>query len=138
MARVAVFAGLIVDERDRLVSHTHVGQDAFYVVDDDGFLRHIPSEDVDRQVLATLQESVLANREAVVDGMLSYLGQDDLFTKAAIEASLGQMDEQMQQLLNVGLPEEARQWLGLMGFRVVIDVHGEIVDLEMPGTVEGE
>ena len=29
MARVAVFAGLIVDERDRLVSHTHVGQDAF-------------------------------------------------------------------------------------------------------------
>ena len=108
------------------------------MVDDDGFLRHIPSEDVDRQVLATLQESVLANREAVVDGMLSYLGQDDLFTKAAIEASLGQMDEQMQQLLNVGLPEEARQWLGLMGFRVVIDVHGEIVDLEMPGTVEGE
>ncbi len=33
-----------------------------------------------------------------------------------MESSLGQMGEQMQQLLNVGLPEEARQWLGLMGF----------------------
>ena len=67
--------------------------------------------------------------------MLDYLGKDDLFTKAAIESSIGQMGDQMQQLLNVGLPEEARQWLGLMGFRAVIDVHGEVVELEMPGAV---
>ena len=25
---------------------------------------------------------------------------------------------------------------GLMGFRVVIDVHGDVVDLEMPGTID--
>ena len=136
MARVAVFAGLVLDEDDRPVEIKHLGSDAYYVVDDDGFKRHIPSEAVDRQVLTTLQESVLANREAVVEGMLDYLGKEDLFTKAAIEASLGQMDEQMQQLLNTGLPEEARQWLGLMGFRVVIDVHGDVVELEMPGTVD--
>ncbi|MGC9520620.1 MAG: hypothetical protein ACP5HG_01900 [Anaerolineae bacterium] len=136
MARTAVFAGLIVDERDRPVDVTHVGPEAHYVVDDDGFLRHVPSEDVDREVLRILQESVLANREAVVTAMLDYLGQDDLFTKAAIESSIGKMDEQMQQLLDVGLPEEARQWLGLMGFRVVIDVHGEVVDVEMPGAVD--
>jgi hypothetical protein len=86
--------------------------------------------------LRILQESVLANREAVVTAMLDYLGQDDLFTKAAIESSIGKMDEQMQQLLDVGLPEEARQWLGLMGFGVVIDVHGEVVDVEMPGAVD--
>ena len=138
MARVAVFAGLVVDENDQPVEVTHLGQDAFYVVDDAGFLRHIPSEQVDRQVLKVMQENVLANREAVVGGMLDYLGKDDLFTKAAIETSIGQMDEQMQQLLNVGLPEEARQWLGLMGFRVVIDVHGDVVDLEMPGAVDYE
>jgi hypothetical protein len=138
MARVAVFAGLVVDERDQLVAVTRVGQDAHYVVDDDGFLRHVTSESVDRHVLAALQETVLAHREAVVEGMLEYLGQDDLFTKAAVESSLGQMGEQMQQLLDLGLPEEARQWLGLMGFRVVIDVHGEVIDLEMPGMVEEE
>jgi hypothetical protein len=136
MARVAVFAGLVLGENDRPVDTTHLGAEAYYVVDDDGFKRHIPSEAVDRQVLTMLQETILANREAVVAGMLDYLGKEDLFTKAAVEASLGQMDEQMQQLLNVGLPEEARQWLGLMGFRVVIDVHGDVVELEMPGAVD--
>lgn len=136
MARAAVFAGLVLDEQDRPVEVTHLGPDAYYVVDDDGFKRHIMSEVVDRQVLMTLQENVLANREAVVAGMLDYLGKDDLFTKAAIESSLGQMDEQMQQLLNAGLPEDARQWLGLMGFRVVIDVHGDVVDFDMPGMID--
>lgn len=136
MARAAVFAGLVLDEQDRPVEVTHLGPDAYYVVDDDGFRRHIMSEVVDRQVLLTLQENVLANREAVVAGMLDYLGKDDLFTKAAIESSLGQMDEQMQQLLNAGLPEDARQWLGLMGFRVVIDVHGDVVDFDMPGMID--
>ncbi len=136
MARAAVFAGLVVDENDRPVAVTQVGQDAFYVVDDEGFLRHVASESVDRHVLVALQEGVLSNRDAVVRAMLDYLGKDDLFTKAAVENSLGQMGEQMQQLLNVGLPEEARQWLGLMGLRVVIDVHGEVVDLEMPSAAE--
>lgn len=136
MGRAAVFAGLVVDEKDRLVEVTHIGDEAYYVVDDDGFLRHVPSERVDREVLQALQENVLANRESVVQAMLDYLGQDDLFTKAAVEASIGQMDEQMRQLLNAGLPEEARQWLGMMGFRVVIDVHGELVDLAMPGMTD--
>lgn len=136
MGREAVFAGLVVDEYDQPVSVTRVGLDAYYVVDDQGFQRHIPSDYVDRQVLMTMQETVLSNREAVVEAMLSYLGRDDLFTKAAIEASLGQMGEQMEQLMKQGLPEAARQWLGLMGFKVVVDIHGDVVDLEMPGVVE--
>jgi len=102
------------------------------VVDDDGFLRHIPAETIDRQVLMMMQENVLSNRDAVVDGMLEYMGKDDLFTKAAVEASIGQMGEQMEQLFTTGLPDEARQWLGMMGLRIVVDVHGEVVDLEMP------
>jgi hypothetical protein len=138
MARAAVFAGLIVNEADEVVAVKHVGEHAYYVVDDDGFLRHVYAETVDRAVLGMLQESVLANREAVVGGILEYIGQSDLFTKAAIEASLGQMGEQMQQLLDTGLPEEARQWLGMMGFRIVIDVHGEVVNIEMPGAIEDE
>ena len=68
--------------------------------------------------------------------MLDYRGKEDLFTKAAVETSLGQMGDQMQKLLDVGLPEAARQWLGMMGFRVVIDVHGDVVDFEMPGAID--
>ena len=115
-----------------------MGQDAFYVVDDDGFRRHIPSEQVDRQILAVMQEGVLSNREAVVEGMLGYLGKEDLFTKAAIETSIGQMGEQMEQLLNVGLPEDARQCSDLWASAWRFDVHGEVVKLDMPGEIEGE
>jgi hypothetical protein len=38
----------------------------------------------------------------------------------------------MDQILSTGLPEDARAWLGMLGFCVVIDVHGEVVALDMP------
>lgn len=136
MARVAVFEGLVVDEADNAVGVAYVGTESHYVIDDAGFLRHIPTEKVDRQVLAVMQESVLNNREAVVDGMLKYMGKDDLFTKAAVEASIGQMHENVATLLNVGLPEDARRWLGLMGLRIVVDLHGEVIDVNMPGSID--
>lgn len=135
MARRALFTGLVVDEAGQPVTATYVGDTAFYVVDDAGFLRHISSESIDRQVLKRLQEQVLANRDLAVAGMLQYLGQDDLFTKAAVEASLTHMDEATDQLLQTGLPEEALAGLGMVGFRIVIDVHGEVVDVQMPGAV---
>ena len=115
-----------------------MGNVPHYVVDDDGFFRHILTEQVDRQVLAVMQENVVDNRDAIVEGMLDYLGKEDLFTKAAIEMSLGQMDENMEQLLNTGLPEETRQWLGLMGFRVIVNVHGEVVHIDMPSAIAEE
>ncbi len=132
MAPVALFAGLVIDEQDNVVRIGHVGGEAFYVVDDDGFDRHIPAEVVDRQVLKVMKEQILDQRELVVEGMLQYLGQDDLFTKATVESSIDQMDEHLEELQRTGLPEEARSWLGLMGFRIIVDVHGEIVDLQMP------
>ena len=136
MARVAVFAGLVVDEADHGVEVAYVGGEPHYVVDDAGFLRHIPSEKVDLHVLAVMQEGVLENREVVVQGMLQFLGKDDLFTKAAVDASIGQMPENVKALLETGLPEDARQWLGMMGLRIVIDIHGDVVDIAMPGSVD--
>lgn len=133
MARRALFTGLVVDEAGQPVAVTYVGDTAFYVVDDAGFWRHISSEEIDRQVLKRLQEQVLANRDLAVAGMLQYLGQDDLFTKAAVEASIARMDEATDQLLQTGLPEEALAGLGMVGFRIVIDVHGEVVKVQMPG-----
>jgi hypothetical protein len=138
MSRVAVFAGLVVDESENNVDVVYLGNTPYYVVDDGGFLRHILAEQIDRQVLSVMQENVMENREAVVSGMLEYLGKDDLFTKAAIEMSLGQMDENMAQLMDIGIPEETRQWLGLMGFRVVVNVHGEVIHIDMPAAIEPE
>jgi hypothetical protein len=137
MARKALFAGLISDTLDRPVPASSVGDDAVYVVDDDGFLRHIDSELVDRQVLNSMREMIQGHEELIAQGTMKMLGQEDIFTKAMIESSLEKIDEQFDALLANGLPEEARAWLGLSGFRIVIDLHGQVVSVEQPSAEEG-
>ena len=132
MGRHALFGGLVIDEDDRPVPVVNVGDEAFYVVDDDGFRRHIESERVDRQVLDHLRRNIEGHEEIISRGTMQLIGQDDIFTKAAIEASLRNLEAQFDQLIAHGLPEDARAWLGMMGFRVVIDVHGEVVRVEEP------
>ncbi|MFV9674805.1 MAG: hypothetical protein ACNYZI_05430 [Anaerolineales bacterium] len=133
MAQHSLFAGLVVDEDDRGVDIVLVGGESFYVVDDDGFLRHIESEHVDRQVLDQLQEMVKGHEDIISEGTMKMIGQEDIFTKAAIETSLQNMDAQFDALLQSGLPEDMRAYLGMMGFRVVINIHGEVLRVEQPG-----
>jgi hypothetical protein len=131
-----LFAGLVVDERDRPVDVAMVGDEPFYVIDDDGFRRHVESRFVDRQVLEQMRAMIQGNEELISEGTMRMLGQEDIFTKAMIERSLHNVDEQFDQLLAQGLPEEARAWLGMLGFRVVIDVHGSVVRVEQPSAPE--
>ena len=133
MAQHSLFAGLVVDEYDQAVDVALVGGESFYVVDDAGFLRHIESEHVDRQVLDHLQEMVKGHEDLISEGTMKMIGQEDIFTKAAIETSLQNMDAQFDALLQSGLPEDMRAYLGMMGFRVVIDVHGDVLRIEQPG-----
>lgn len=135
MAATAMFEGLVVDQRGNAAPIKFVGQDACYVVDDDGFLRHIDAASVDRQVLAFLKGQVDEHRDLAVGGVLEMMGKDDLFTKVAVENSIDKMDEAVGQ----PIPQEARQWLGMLGFRIVINDSGEVVDIEMPaGGIEGD
>ncbi len=137
MARQALFSGLVVDEAERPVTEAIVGDEAFYVVDDDGFRRHVESESVDRQVLQELRNLVQGNEELISQGTMRMLGQEDIFTKAMIEKSLKNMDAQFDELIARGLPTEARAWLGMLGFRVVIDVHGNVIRVDQPNAGEG-
>jgi len=105
-----------------------VGDVPNYVVEELGFRRHIETTVVDRQVIEMLREQFMSHREIATETMLQMLGKDDLFTKAMIDASIKNMD----QVLEHGLPDEARAWLGMLGFRVIIDRHGQVVQLEMP------
>jgi hypothetical protein len=132
MAQHALFGGLVVDQNDTPVPVVIIGEEAFYVVDDEGFRRHIESEHVDRQVLATLKERIEGHEDVISRGTMELIGQEDIFTKAAIEASLHNLEAQFDQLMANGLPEDARAWLGMMGFRVVIDLHGDVVKVEEP------
>jgi hypothetical protein len=133
MARSALFAGLIQDEAGNPVDVVMIGDEPTYVVDDAGFRRHIDSRTVDLQVIEQLRDQFLAHRELATEAMLQMLGKDDLFTKAMIDASIKNMD----QVLEHDLPEGARAWLGMLGFRVVIDTHGHVIRLDMPEQVEG-
>jgi len=130
--RSALFAGLIQDQEGNPVDVVLVGNVPNYVVEDAGFRRHVESEVVDRQVIEMLREQFMAHREIATEAMLQMLGKDDLFTKAMIDASIKHMDQVIEQ----GLPEGARAWLGMLGFRVIIDRHGQVVELDMPEQYE--
>lgn len=127
-SHTALFAGLIQDDNGNSVDVVMVGDVPNYVVEDAGFRRHVESKMVDLQVIEMLREQFLAHREIATEAMLQMMGKDDLFTKAMIDASIKNMD----QVLEHDLPEGARAWLGMLGFRVIINTHGEVVRLDMP------
>jgi hypothetical protein len=136
MTHKPVFLGLIVDEKDRPVGVTYVGGEPFYVVDDDGFHRHIPSEQVDLQVLEAMREMIAGHEDLITDQTAKMLGQDDIFSRAMIETQIKNMDRQFENLLETGLPEEGRAYMGMMGFKVRINLHGEVIDIEQPGMID--
>lgn len=137
MSSPVLFEGLITDEYGQPVEVRQVGSKYFYVIDDDGFLRHVESESVDRQVLEELFGMIAGQEDMISEGAMKMLGQEDIFTKAAIEASLKDVDGQIEGLMETGLPEDMRAWLGMMGFRVVIDIHGEVLEITQPAAPDG-
>jgi len=138
MPRQPLFGGLVLDEAGRLAETAFVGDEPFYVVDDDGFRRHIPSEQVDRQVLAHMQEMMKGKEDLLSEQTAKMLGQEDLFTRAAIEQQLKNIDRQFDALLQAGIPEEGRAYLGMLGFKVIINYHGEVLRVEQPAAPDDE
>jgi len=138
MPRQPLFTGLVFDESGNPTESTLVGDEPCYIVDDAGFRRHIPSEQVDRQVLGQIAEMMKGSEDLLSEQTAKMLGQEDVFTVAAIQQQLKNMDKQFDQLLQVGLPEDMRAYLGMMGFRIIIDVHGEVLKVEQPGTITDE
>ena len=135
MTKKAVFEGLVVDERDQPVEVVYVGDEPCYVVDDSGFRRHIPSEQVDRQVLQAMLEMIEGHEDLLTAQTAKMLGSEDPFSVAMIEKQLENIDEQIGTLLETGIPEELRAYLGMMGFRVRIDVHGDVIAVDQPGMI---
>lgn len=134
----ALFSGLIFDENDIPVENVYVGQDSCYVIDDHGFKKHILSEMVDRQVLDQMRAMVEGNEEIISQQTAKMLGQDDIFTYAMIANQLKNMDEQFDKLLETGIPDEAKSYMGLMGFKIIINFHGEVIKVSQPGIPSGD
>lgn len=133
MTKKALFSGLVYDEYDRQVETVYVGDEPCYVVDDDGFKRHIPSEEVDQQVLEHMTQAITGHESIISEQTAKMLGQEDIFTKAMIESQLKNIDQQMEKLFETGIPEDSRMYLGMVGFHIKIDIHGKVLEINQPG-----
>lgn len=138
MPRQPLFAGLVNDENNAPVGVSYVGGEPCYVVNDAGFKRHIPSEQVDRQVLIIMKEQVKGHEDILSEQTARMLGQEDIFTLAMIQNQLKNIDQQLEALLENGIPESGRAYMGMMGFRIIINVHGDVIRVEQPGAQSGE
>ncbi len=135
MSSKPLFAGLVFDENDQLVETTTIGDESCYVVDDYGFRRHIPSEQVDRQVLNFLGEQIEGHEEVLSEQAAKMLGQDDIFSRAIFLEQFKNIDRQFDQLIQEGLPEEGRAYMGMTGFKIIINHHGDVLEVEQPGLI---
>jgi hypothetical protein len=95
----------------------------------------VEARPIDRAVLLQFAEQLAAHRDEASQAMLRMIGQDDLFAKAAVDSALQNIN--VEQVLDQTLPSETRQWLGMLGLRVVINLHGELVRVEMPAAPGG-
>jgi hypothetical protein len=136
MSKQPLFQGLIVSESNETVSVTHIGEEAHYVINDAGFHRHVSADEIDRAVLRELRNQITNHKDVISDSALKMSGQDDLFTKAIIDSSLNNIDDHMDKLLQQGLPRGVRQWLGMLGFRIIVNHHGEIVEMSQPEIID--
>ena len=138
MPRQPLFAGLVVDENNNVAESGSVGGEPMYIVEDAGFRRHIPSEQVDRVVLSQIAGMMKGSEEFLSEQTAKMIGQEDIFTKAMLENQLKNIDKQFDQLLEAGIPEDMRMYLGMVGFRVVINVHGEVLRIDQPSAPADE
>ena len=136
MTHKPLFGGLIVDEYDHPAGTAYVGEEPCYVVNDSGFLRHIPSEQVDRKVLELMRQQINGNEDILSQQAAKLLGTDDIFSKAMLENQLKNIDKQFDAILETGIPEESRAFMGMSGFKVVINMHGEVVRLDQPAAAD--
>ncbi len=128
----ALFQGLVFNERGQPAEVRFVGGEPHYVVIDDGFERHVEARSVDDAVLAELQRQVDEQQEELVGAMLNALGRDDVLTKAALESSLANLGASLRE----SGPAQWLPWLKMLGFRIVVDVHGRLVMLTYEGGID--
>ena len=130
----AVFGGLVFNEAGEAARVVSLGGVDHYAVPDQDFLWHIEAYRIDDVVLDEMQRQLGEVRPQVVEMMLDMLGRRDIFTKAALDASVENLAANVRR-------SDTAQWatmLGLAGFRIVVDHRGEVLDIVFPSQPEDE
>ena len=137
MAKYAFFSGLIYDENDNLIQTTTVGNDSFYIVDDDGFKRHIDSRELDEKIVRLFTDQINGNEEYLANAAANMTGKTDLFSMAMFKSQLKNIDKEIDQMFRQAPPPGLAEYLGMAGFKVNIDLHGNITNVKMPAAPDG-
>jgi hypothetical protein len=127
-----LFLGLVFSEDGKPLLSTRVGEDPFYVLNDAGFLRHIPARPVDESILRWLWEQIRGHEQELAEQAARMTGQEDVFSRAVLKNSLVHPEAYVEEIFRQGLPESTRLWMGMMGFRAIVNVHGELMRVEQP------
>ena len=86
--------------------------------------------------METVFVSVVFKDTYAVEGSIFKLFE--IFFQAILENQLLNIDERFDELLQIGIPEEGRAYLGMTGFKVRINLHGELLEVIQPGMVDPE
>lgn len=131
-----LFADLVFNEEGERAQVTTIGGEPSYAIPEDDFLRHVEASYVDRQIVGRLKERIKAMGDMVTDGVVHMLGEESLFTRASVEHAIDHMD----QILKPGAidRDQLRTALWMAGFKAIVDHHGDLVRLDVPGWEEIE
>lgn len=138
MPNQPLFIGLVIDEDGNAVESGFIGSEPCYVINDAGFHRHVPAEQIDRAVLAQMAEMMKGSEDFLSAQTAKMLGQEDPFSKAIIEQQIKHIDQQFEALMKTGMPDEMRAYLGMMGFKIIVNYHGEVIRVEQPSATSGD
>jgi hypothetical protein len=134
----SLFAGLVFDEFDHVLETGYVGEDPVYIIYDAGFKKHIPAEKIDKIVLNEIKKAIQGQENFLSEQAAKMMGTEDVFSKALIENQLKNIDKQFEPLLQSGIPDDLRAYLGMSGFKVTVDYHGDLLELQSGGKNVGE
>lgn len=134
----AIFEGMVYDSLERQLPVVYVGDEPTYVIDDSGFERHVSAGDVDRQVWNFLSEGIEGNEDVLAEQVAKFSGQDDIFSLAMIRKQFENRDQQFVELQEKGFPYDARMYMIMIGFQIIVNQRGELLEVKQPAGSIGE
>jgi hypothetical protein len=134
----AIFEGMVFDTLGRQLQVAYVGDEPTYVIDDSDFERHVPAGELDRQVWNRMSEGIEGNEDFLSEQTAKLLGQDDIFSIAVIRNQFENRDKQFSELQEKGLPYDLRMYMTMVGFQVVVNHRGEVMEVKQPAVTNGD
>ena len=76
-----------------------------------------------------MQSQIEGKEDLLSEQAAEMLGQKDIFTMAAIQSQLKNMDEQFEGWSRLASLRRSRLYMGTIGFRIIISIHGEVLEI---------